>query len=182
LQEVLGTGSAFSNLEEANEFFGLLMRLWNKIVVGLDRTLEEPDAYLPLMWQDDSSLMLANDWSTGFMRGMDARRGSWDDLLDDEEALAYVLPMMMLAYENDPDPEYRPPPLDDDKRRELVGLVCVGLIKTFRFFEPYRHELAAARAAAATPIRRAAPKVGRNDPCPCGSGRKYKHCCGQRAQ
>jgi hypothetical protein len=24
-------------------------------------------------------------------------------------------------------------------------------------------------------------KVGRNDPCPCGSGRKYKHCCGKRA-
>ncbi|MCL2609303.1 MAG: YchJ family protein [Treponema sp.] len=24
---------------------------------------------------------------------------------------------------------------------------------------------------------RTAPKVGRNDPCPCGSGRKYKHCC-----
>jgi preprotein translocase subunit SecA len=23
------------------------------------------------------------------------------------------------------------------------------------------------------------PKVGRNDPCPCGSGRKYKHCCGR---
>ena len=28
------------------------------------------------------------------------------------------------------------------------------------------------------PIRRDAPKVGRNDPCPCGSGRKYKKCCG----
>ncbi|MBI9105192.1 MAG: preprotein translocase subunit SecA [Spirochaetales bacterium] len=27
-------------------------------------------------------------------------------------------------------------------------------------------------------IRRSAPKVGRNDPCPCGSGKKYKHCCG----
>jgi len=24
----------------------------------------------------------------------------------------------------------------------------------------------------------AAPKVGRNDPCPCGSGRKFKKCCG----
>jgi SEC-C motif domain protein len=24
---------------------------------------------------------------------------------------------------------------------------------------------------------KAAPKVGRNDPCPCGSGKKYKHCC-----
>jgi len=29
------------------------------------------------------------------------------------------------------------------------------------------------------PIRRQQPKVGRNDPCPCGSGKKYKHCCGK---
>jgi preprotein translocase subunit SecA len=28
------------------------------------------------------------------------------------------------------------------------------------------------------PLRKG-PKVGRNDPCPCGSGRKYKHCCGR---
>jgi len=26
--------------------------------------------------------------------------------------------------------------------------------------------------------RREKPKVGRNDPCPCGSGKKYKKCCG----
>jgi SEC-C motif-containing protein len=31
------------------------------------------------------------------------------------------------------------------------------------------------------PIKRDAPKVGRNDPCPCGSGKKYKKCCGARA-
>ena len=30
----------------------------------------------------------------------------------------------------------------------------------------------------ATPVVRDAPKVGRNDPCPCGSGKKYKKCCG----
>lgn len=29
-----------------------------------------------------------------------------------------------------------------------------------------------------TPYRRDAPKIGRNDPCPCGSGKKYKKCCG----
>jgi uncharacterized protein YecA (UPF0149 family) len=28
------------------------------------------------------------------------------------------------------------------------------------------------------PFRRAEPKIGRNDPCPCGSGKKYKKCCG----
>ena len=26
-------------------------------------------------------------------------------------------------------------------------------------------------------VIRTSPKVGRNDPCPCGSGKKYKHCC-----
>ena len=44
-----------------------------------------------------------------------------------------------------------------------------------------------APAAAAVPprerkqetVRRDMPKVGRNDPCPCGSGKKYKHCCGR---
>jgi preprotein translocase subunit SecA len=32
--------------------------------------------------------------------------------------------------------------------------------------------------ASSTPVLRDAPKVGRNDPCPCGSGKKYKHCHG----
>ena len=52
----------------------------------------------------------------------------------------------------------------------------------------YRHQSAGpldapppAPAPGAQPQRRRAPKVGRNDPCPCGSGRKYKRCCGARA-
>jgi len=31
----------------------------------------------------------------------------------------------------------------------------------------------------AAPVQRTAPSVGRNDPCPCGSGKKYKKCCGR---
>ncbi len=37
---------------------------------------------------------------------------------------------------------------------------------------------AAAAAEKAKPVR-TGPKVGRNDPCPCGSGKKFKHCCGR---
>jgi preprotein translocase subunit SecA len=37
---------------------------------------------------------------------------------------------------------------------------------------------AASEAAKQKPVR-TGPKVGRNDPCPCGSGKKYKHCCGK---
>lgn len=38
-----------------------------------------------------------------------------------------------------------------------------------------------AREQKKEPIRREQPKVGRNDPCPCGSGKKYKNCCGKNA-
>lgn len=31
------------------------------------------------------------------------------------------------------------------------------------------------------PVTRTAPKIGRNDPCVCGNGRKYKKCCGKNA-
>lgn len=33
-------------------------------------------------------------------------------------------------------------------------------------------------AVAPKPVKRDKPKVGRNEPCPCGSGKKYKKCCG----
>ncbi|NCA83014.1 MAG: preprotein translocase subunit SecA [Opitutae bacterium] len=40
---------------------------------------------------------------------------------------------------------------------------------------------AALSASHAKPVVRDAPKTGRNDPCPCGSGKKYKKCCGKDA-
>jgi len=49
-----------------------------------------------------------------------------------------------------------------------------------------RRDLAAAEAAGSAPgakrqpIRRSSPAIGRNEPCPCGSGKKYKNCCGRR--
>jgi preprotein translocase subunit SecA len=40
-------------------------------------------------------------------------------------------------------------------------------------------DVAIAEAVKKKPIVRASQKVGRNDPCPCGSGKKYKHCHGK---
>jgi preprotein translocase subunit SecA len=43
-------------------------------------------------------------------------------------------------------------------------------------------EIDAPRGPSPSPLVRAVPKVGRNEPCPCGSGRKYKHCHGTLQQ
>jgi len=87
--------------------------------------------------------------------------------------------MLLLAHEHDPDPSLRPPPIDPDKREKALELMIASLPAIYRYFEPQRRALA--RASSPMPQRQAGPKVGRNQPCPCGSGRKYKHCCGANA-
>ena len=45
------------------------------------------------------------------------------------------------------------------------------------FTEEKKKELYEAQKKSGTVVK--GPKIGRNDPCPCGSGKKYKHCCGK---
>lgn len=67
-------------------------------------------------------------------------------------------------------------PVDDDERESLIHDMLDGVQDVYEFFRDARE-----RALAPDPVRRDGPKVGRNDPCPCGSGRKYKHCHGADA-
>ena len=97
----------FENLEEAQEILGLLNRHWNTIA----KTLYEGGVYLPLMHEDENGSVTGNEWAKGFLRGMGLRRGSWNRLLDDEEHGGGLVPVFMLAHENDPDPLLRPPPI-----------------------------------------------------------------------
>ena len=47
------------------------------------------------------------------------------------------------------------------------------------FSEEKRKELYLEQKKSGTVVK--GPKIGRNDPCPCGSGKKYKYCCGKNA-
>jgi serine-type anaerobic sulfatase-maturating enzyme len=70
-----------------------------------------------------------------------------------------------------------------------LNYLCAGYKMFFRHIDPYMRFMAAELAAeqppanvmpwaAAQDARAATQTAGRNDPCPCGSGRKFKHCCG----
>ena len=122
-----------------------------------------------------------NDWAAGFMRGMAMRRESWMELLNSEDHGGSLIPMMMLAHEHDPDPALRPSPIADERRDEILSAMAGGLLAVYRYFEPQRRAGASLSPARRTMVR-GAPKVGRNDPCPCGSGRKFKHCHGGPAR
>lgn len=59
----------------------------------------------------------------------------------------------------------------------LAGGRTLGLQAT-ALSQAYRERCKPGGGLRVPPIRNAAPKISRNDPCPCGSGKKYKKCCG----
>ena len=161
----------FCSLDEANEILGLMMRHWNTIA----STLHRDDVYVPLLMQDENCVAHGNDWARGFMRGMHMRHYGWAELMDDEEHGGCVVPMMTLFHEHDEDPEMRPELISPEKREEVIAHMAAGLLRAYRYFRAQRQVSASAHAS---DLRRSAAKVGRNDSCPCGSGKKYKKCCG----
>ena len=68
-------------------------------------------------------------------------------------------------------------------REDTVRMLFLARVRTQE--EPKREQVAKETSAAGAgdgtlknqPVRRAGKKVGMNDPCPCGSGKKYKKCC-----
>jgi uncharacterized protein len=112
------------------------------------------------------------------MRGMEMRRDSWSALMDDEEHGGSLIPILALAHEHNPDPEMRPykEPISAEMRERLIVGAAAGVVAIYNYFQAERM-FAARRGGAASTFQRGAPKVGRNEPCPCGSGKKFKHCC-----
>lgn len=161
----------FGSLDEANEILGLFMRHWNTIAT----TLNKDQVYLPILLQDENGAAHGNDWARGFMRGVDMRHDDWGELVNDEEHGGCLIPMMMLYHEHDEDPEMRPEPITPEKREDVILHMVAGLLQASRYFRAQRQVETRAGTADS---RRSTPKIGRNDPCPCGSGKKYKKCCG----
>ncbi len=128
----------FENLEEAQEILGLLNRHWNTIA----KILYEGGVYLPLMHEDENGSVTGNEWAEGFLRGMSLRRGSWNQLLDDEEHSGSLVPVFMLAHEHDPNPELRPPPISQEKREDILTRLAAGVTLAYRYFRP-RHRASA---------------------------------------
>ena len=167
---------AFDAQPILQDFIALVTRHWNATCDAL----RSGDVFVPLLLEDEQGVARANDWANGFMRGMELRREGWAALLGDDEFGGSLVPIFALAHEHHPDPEMRPykEPISAEQREKLIIGAAAGVMAIYDYFEAERLS-GARRHGAATTFRRDAPKVGRNDPCPCGSGKKFKHCCGK---
>jgi len=171
LPEVFGReldeSNVFEDVDEAKEILSLVNRHWNTI----SSTLYKCEIHVPLLLKDEHGEAYGNDWAHGFLRGTFMSFEGWEELVRDEKRGGCIFPMMLLHHEHDENPKMRPYPISAEERERLINKMAAGLLTAYKCFRE-RREMCPERTS------REVTSVGRNAPCPCGSGKKYKKCCG----
>lgn len=170
----------FADREDAQSFMTLLMRYWNSIVADVERD----SIHLPFVYEVEPSDVPGREWACGFMVGVELSPDGWEDLFNDEieEDLA-VIPLVA----GDVDPEWPQESVTPELQDDVLKSMAVGFARAYHRFRgrtpadsaaAYDRNVEANGVQDVETFRRTEAKIGRNDPCPCGSGRKYKKCCG----
>ncbi len=164
---------AFADMDEAKRIMGLIIDYYNDLIGGFEEEANEP--LLAYSREEDREYLDGEGWAYGFMQGLALCRPDWQALFDDSQGVKWLKPIRLLGAEDLSEEELlliETP----EQREELALQIEASLVEIHRFWLPHRkavHEINLAGT-----YHRDHPKIGRNDPCPCGSGKKYKKCCG----
>lgn len=117
----------------------------------------------------DGDFPLASDWALGFRFAINAWEEEWSEWLDESTYPLVGMLLTLTADQVDPEPGTPEVPLPTfEERMTLLNEIPFQLAALYRRRHPEHGR----------PSRREDAKVGRNDSCKCGSGKKYKKCCG----
>jgi uncharacterized protein len=177
-----GNSQTFEDIEDANVTMSLLTRYWNSIIADLERD----SIHLPFIVEPGIDGIPGRAWARGFLKGTRLAPEGWSDLWDSESE-GQMLSIPLVAGELDP--TWPTEPLTNEKEDELLQWMFAGTARAYRHFADARREFADALYDDALegeeiddyyPETYVRPerKVGRNEPCPCGSGKKFKKCWG----
>lgn len=168
-----GAEPRFASDEEAARIMALLL----SYVTGVAELIEEePDEYTPLydelvLESDEERAVVAREWAIGFMAGVviDERvRDLTNSDVEGRNALAPIVALSGIAGDA--------VVLDAEEVVDLMEGMGDTVQELKAFWLPWRRRLAEEERASRTV--RVTERVGRNELCPCGSGKKYKKCCG----
>ncbi len=166
----------FQNPAQAQRIADLIVRLKDSIHWALDYDPDDIDPIFDTVsYQDKTKEYLDGEmWSFGFIQGIALARSAWQAVFDDAMAMEALLPIYVLGGD-DISTEQKLLSNTPSKREGLTRQIPASVGRLWRFWHPEHRPMS---AAAAIPVQRSEPKLGRNDPCHCGSGKKWKRCCG----
>jgi yecA family protein len=174
--ELLGlTGIAFGKLpikdtEHGRRISSLLGRFYSEIVNDL-----ASESFVPRLQPKDVVVAeVVSDivsWCQGFVLGLQQELSAWRSWFKDPRR-AKAISLIIGTAETGERLDTADPEAAAWRAHSMISDL-IPLIASYWRFESALDELGGPQPTVAE------PRIGRNRPCPCGSGKKYKHCCGK---
>jgi len=153
----------WESMKDAQDFNTFIFTIYNHVITTLDN-----NEYEALFWLndvDDKQYKIVDEWCNGFLRGVNL----WGAMPSSDVSVVEnsLQPMRLFATERGFE---KLEAMSSDEVEIQQDLIEPKVQELFAYFLEQRKKSMA-------PIVRNEDKIRRNDPCPCGSGQKYKKCC-----
>lgn len=125
---VWGGEPPFNDIEEAREIFTLVTRHWNTIAA----TLLRGNAYPVLVGDYEDGTTTGQEWALGFLQGISLRKSPWERLLKHKQLGAALVPVMMLA--EDEEHRISPAPATQEERDAMIDVLAHTVLAIYLYF------------------------------------------------
>jgi uncharacterized protein len=172
LKLAFGLGHVFESPADAQTYMSAFALMHNAILSDLKR---KGSGYIPRVLglaEEGEKEALAIHWTEGFLAGMQLDREGWACLIAFEQGKAMFAPIAAFMQPDDGEAPIIHELAEDVAgiRKEALRLLGGAVFLIYEYWRAFTRQSA---PKTVDPFG----KTGRNDPCPCGSGKKYKKCC-----
>jgi uncharacterized protein len=174
-----GDAPGFANQDEAKAILGAIMGRYNEIV----RQVAD-DTCDPIYWADRDGMLIAADWAEGFLQAIMLRTDAWGPLFKSKRDGQLLYPILVHCGDENGESLLGIPPEEEDRlMEEAAEFIPDSVIAIATYWRKKGPKQTSMPLMGGPPNQsdHTSAKVKRNDPCPCGSGKKFKKCCGKAA-
>jgi len=153
----------WETIKEFEAFSDAVFMLYNNVMQSLDGNKFEP--LFPVEKVEDKTYTIVDEWCNGFLRSLNL----WGPMASKDAAFTEECIQSIRLFATEAGFKQ----LDSMSEAEVIAQqqsIEPGVLRLFQHFSEQRKPVTQT-------IIPDQPKVGRNDPCPCGSGKKFKKCC-----
>lgn len=167
---------AFDSNAQAERVTSLMTRHLNAIAWNLH---QDPDHFEPVfdinVYEGDEREYVDGEmWAHGYMTGINMQQEGWEALFESKHGIEMLRPIRLLG-SADVSPEEEEFTKTPSQREELSKPIPASVAWIYKFWAPYRRVVERSKDKS---LEHEIPLQGRNEACSCGSGRKFKKCCG----
>jgi yecA family protein len=155
--------------EQAEYVASLLSRHWDTVALRLDRGCE-PE----LLWERDEDGLKGRFWAGGFIRGVAMCAEQWGERRHEPFVMAFLDGCITVGVSQE---QLMQDGIDPEFRDQLFDAMPQNVVRLYYLLRGRPDPI-----PPPVPTHYEGRKIGRNERCPCGSGKKFKRCCGSPVQ